>query len=55
MYRLTKPFSISLRTDLLPHQREAVGKLLPIRVGALFMEEGTGRIRTALGKRPAFR
>ncbi len=48
MYRLTKPFSISLRTDLLPHQREAVGKLLPIRVGALFMEEGTGRIRTAL-------
>lgn len=35
-------------TPLLPHQEEAVAKLLPTRVGALFMEMGTGKTRTAI-------
>lgn len=35
-------------TELLPYQREAVTKLLPSRVGALFMEMGTGKTRTAI-------
>lgn len=35
-------------TSLLPHQRRAVEKLLPLRVGALFMEMGTGKSRTAI-------
>jgi SNF2 family DNA or RNA helicase len=35
-------------TELLPHQAAAVAKLLPTRVGALFMEMGTGKSRTAL-------
>ena len=35
-------------TDLLPHQAAAVGKLLPARIGALFMEMGTGKTRTAI-------
>lgn len=36
------------KTDLMPHQREAVAKILPSRVGALFMEMGTGKTRTAI-------
>ncbi len=32
----------------MPHQYAAVEKLMAARVGALFMEEGTGRIRTAV-------
>ena len=36
------------RTSLLAHQEEAVAKLLPARVGALFMEMGTGKSRTAI-------
>lgn len=32
-------------TDLLPHQADAVAKLLPSRVGALFAEMGTGKSR----------
>lgn len=36
------------QTELLPHQREAVAKLLPARVGALFMDMGTGKSRTAI-------
>lgn len=36
------------QTALLPHQREAVAKLLPSRVGALFMDMGTGKSRTAI-------
>ena len=36
------------RTRLMPHQREAVAKLLPTRVGALFMEMGTGKTRTVI-------
>lgn len=35
-------------TALLPHQQEAVAKLLPARVGALFMDMGTGKSRTAI-------
>lgn len=37
-----------LKTDLLPHQIPAVDKLLPLRIGALYMEMGTGKTRTAL-------
>ncbi|MFA5922344.1 MAG: DEAD/DEAH box helicase [Methylococcaceae bacterium] len=36
------------RTPLLNHQAEAVTKLLPSRVGALFMQMGTGKTRTAI-------
>lgn len=36
------------RTDLLAHQRAAVAKMLPTRIGALFMEMGTGKSRTAI-------
>lgn len=39
---------ITARTPLLSHQHEAVAKLLPSRVGALFMEMGTGKSRTAI-------
>jgi SNF2 family DNA or RNA helicase len=35
-------------TDLLPHQVEAVSKMLPSRVGALFMEMGTGKSRSVI-------
>jgi len=35
-------------TDLLGYQADAVTKLLPSRVGALFMEMGTGKTRTAI-------
>lgn len=35
-------------TDLLPHQQEAIAKLLPSRVGALFAEMGTGKSRMAI-------
>ena len=35
-------------TSLLPHQTEAVEKLKRLRVGALFMEMGTGKTLTAL-------
>ncbi len=38
----------STTTRLMPHQAAAVDKLLPIRVGALFMEMGTGKTRTAI-------
>ena len=40
--------SFSTTTELLPYQAEAVAKLLPSRVGALFMEMGTGKTRTAI-------
>jgi SNF2 family DNA or RNA helicase len=39
---------INTTTPLLAHQREAVAKLLPTRVGALFMDMGTGKSRTAI-------
>jgi SNF2 family DNA or RNA helicase len=38
----------SATTDLMMHQREAVAKLLPTRVGALFMDMGTGKTRAAI-------
>ena len=37
-----------LITDLFPWQSAAVDKLIRIRVGALYMEMGTGKTRTAL-------
>lgn len=37
-----------LKTNLFPHQMAAVDKLLKIRIGALYMEMGTGKTRTAL-------
>ncbi len=39
---------MTLKTELLPHQKEAVGKLSKIKVGALFMEQGTGKTITTL-------
>ena len=39
---------MKLLTTLLPYQQEAVDKLGKIKVGALFMEQGTGKTRTAL-------
>lgn len=39
---------IELKTGLFPHQARAVEKLLPIKVGALYMEMGTGKTRTTL-------
>lgn len=38
----------AIKTNLLEHQSAAVEKLLPTRVGALFMEMGTGKTRTAI-------
>lgn len=37
-----------LKTELFPHQREAFDKLKSLKIGALFMEMGTGKTRTAL-------
>lgn len=39
---------MNLRTDLMSHQSAAVEKMLPTRIGALFMEMGTGKSRTAI-------
>ena len=39
---------IALKTSLLPYQKEAVDKLAGLKVGALYMEQGTGKTRTAL-------
>ena len=35
-------------TELMPHQVDAVNKMIPTRIGALFMEQGTGKSRTAI-------
>ena len=35
-------------TSLLPHQGDAVAKVLPSRVSGLFMEMGTGKTRTSI-------
>lgn len=40
--------TFSARTPLLSQQVDAVTKLLPAKVGALFMEMGTGKSRTAI-------
>lgn len=37
-----------LLTSLMPHQESAADKLAPLRVGALFMDMGTGKSRTAI-------
>jgi len=37
-----------LKNDLLPHQSAAVQKLIKLKVGALFMEQGTGKTITTL-------
>ena len=37
-----------IKTELFPYQEKAVKKLLPLKVGALFMEMGTGKTRTTL-------
>ena len=39
---------VRLNNDLLPHQVEGVKKLSKLKVGALFMEQGTGKTITAL-------
>lgn len=38
----------NLKNELLPHQTAAVEKLIKLKVGALFMEQGTGKTITAL-------
>ena len=37
-----------LNNDLLPYQQEAVEKMRKLKVGALFMEQGTGKTITAI-------
>ena len=37
-----------LKTDLYDHQQKAFEKLSKIKVGALYMDQGTGKTRTAL-------
>ena len=39
---------MKLLTELLPYQQEAVDKLIKIKVGALYLEQGTGKTRTSL-------
>lgn len=39
---------MKLKNELLPHQKEAVEKLIKLKVGALFMEQGTGKTITTL-------
>ena len=39
---------LSTTTALMPHQEPAVAKLLPPRVGAMFMDMGTGKSRTLI-------
>jgi SNF2 family DNA or RNA helicase len=41
--------NFATKTELLPHQREAVAKQARSKVGALFMDMGTGKSRTAIG------
>lgn len=37
-----------LKTNLMDYQEVGVEKLLPLKIGALYMEMGTGKTRTAL-------
>ena len=39
---------MTIKTKLYTHQKNAVEKLQKIKVGALYMEQGTGKTRTAL-------
>ena len=41
-----RPFAVT--TALMPHQMPAVERLLPLRVGAFFMDMGTGKTRCAI-------
>lgn len=45
---LSSPSAWRTTTPLLAHQQEAVAKLIPSRVGALFAEMGTGKSRMAI-------
>jgi SNF2 family DNA or RNA helicase len=40
--------NIMTKTELLKHQGRAVEKIMPMRVGALFMDMGTGKTRCAI-------
>lgn len=40
--------TLETKTDLFPYQEAVIKKLLPIRIGAMYMEMGTGKTRTAL-------
>ena len=40
--------TFATKTNLMAHQQEAVDKVLPSRVGALFMDMGTGKGRTTI-------
>ena len=40
--------TLGMMTELYPYQKAAVEKLLPLKIGALYMEMGTGKTRTAL-------
>jgi SNF2 family DNA or RNA helicase len=40
--------NLTTTTELYPHQVSAVEKLLPVRVGGLFMDMGTGKTRAAI-------
>lgn len=48
MLSLAKLDAWQATTPLMAHQTEAVAKLLPPRIGALLMEMGTGKTRTAI-------
>ena len=37
---------MKIDTPLLPHQKDAVSKLQKIKIGALYMEQGTGKTCT---------
>lgn len=39
---------INLITELLPHQKNAFDKMKNLKIGALYMEQGTGKTRTTL-------
>lgn len=40
--------NFSTKTELMPHQAEAIDKVLPTRVSGLFMDMGTGKTRTTI-------
>jgi SNF2 family DNA or RNA helicase len=40
--------NIETKTDLMPHQVPAVEKILPMKIGAFFMDMGTGKTRCAI-------
>lgn len=40
--------NFSTLTNLMSHQRAAVAKMLPSRIGGLFMEQGTGKTRVVI-------